>query len=146
MIRVHKTTFCTSKADLDRLFACNRVSAGVWNDCLEIARAYHQQHGKWIGKSDLQKATKGKYPIHSQSVQAVCHKYLWARDNAKSAKSQGYVHHRYPYRQKKISPRSGLRRVLSFMRMGGLSSVWVFIKGSARSPLWFTSPGYRPVG
>jgi putative transposase len=101
MIRVHKTTFCTSKADLERLFACNRVSAGVWNDCLEIARAYHQQHGKWIGKSDLQKATKGKYPIHSQSVQAVCHKYLWARDNAKSAKSQGYVHHRYPYRQKK---------------------------------------------
>ena len=46
MIRVHKTTFCTSKADLDRLFACNRVSAGVWNDCLEIARAYHQQHRK----------------------------------------------------------------------------------------------------
>ena len=43
MIRVHKTTFCTSKADLDRLFARDSTTAGVWNDYLEIARAYHQQ-------------------------------------------------------------------------------------------------------
>ena len=41
MIRVKKTTFRTSKTDLDRLFACNRESARVWNDCLSYAKDYH---------------------------------------------------------------------------------------------------------
>jgi len=54
MIRVLKTTFRTSKHEMDRLFACNRESAKAWNDCLNYAREYHKTNGKWIGKSDLQ--------------------------------------------------------------------------------------------
>jgi putative transposase len=44
---------------------------------------------------------KGKYPIHSQSIQAVVHKYIWAGDAAREARKQGYTEIRYPYRQKK---------------------------------------------
>jgi putative transposase len=101
MIRVYKTAFITSKRNLGRLFECNRVSARVWNDCLKIAKQYYKESGKWINKTDLQKLTKGKYPIHSQSIQAVVHKYLWARDAVRKAREQGMMTARYPYRQKK---------------------------------------------
>ncbi|MBB6669441.1 RNA-guided endonuclease InsQ/TnpB family protein [Cohnella nanjingensis] len=101
MIRCVKTAFQTSKADLERLFACNRISAEIWNRCLSIAKNYSVQHdGKWIGKTVLQAALKNQFPLHSQSVQAVCHKFLFARDSAKQAKNQGWVA-KYPYKQKK---------------------------------------------
>jgi hypothetical protein len=34
MLRGQKLFFRASKADLDRLYACNRESARVWNECL----------------------------------------------------------------------------------------------------------------
>jgi putative transposase len=68
----------------------------VWNDCLKIAK----QHYK-INKTELQKLTKAKYPIHSQSIQAVVHEYIWARDAAREARKQGITTARSPYKQKK---------------------------------------------
>jgi putative transposase len=77
------------------------VSAQVWNDCLKIAKEHYKESSKWMSKTELQKLTKGKYPIHSQSIQAVVHKYIWARDAARQAKKQGRTEIRYPYKQKK---------------------------------------------
>ena len=99
MIRCMKTPFRANKETIDRLFECNRVSGEVWNRCLELAKETHLQTGKWITKSALQKATKGIFPIHSQSVQAVCHKYLFARDAARKARKSGHKN-KYPYKQK----------------------------------------------
>ncbi|MDA8213064.1 MAG: transposase [Clostridia bacterium] len=104
MIRVIKTTFQTSKIDLDRLFACNRESARVWNDCLIHAKEHHKQTGKWIGKTQLQALTRGRYHLHSQSIQSVQERYLVARKNAWKAKQAGYEHIRYPYRTKRNYP------------------------------------------
>jgi putative transposase len=101
MIRVYKTAFITSKRNLDRLFECNRISAQVWNDCIRIAKNYYKESGKWISKTELQKLTKGQYPIHSQSIQAVVHKYIWARDATREARKQGVTEIKYPYKQKK---------------------------------------------
>lgn len=85
---------------MDQLFACNRISAEIWNECLAIAKAYAGRNdGKWIGKSQLQAELKGKYPLHSQSIQAVCHTYLFARNSAHQAKSKGFTN-KYPYKTK----------------------------------------------
>ncbi|WP_037465197.1 RNA-guided endonuclease InsQ/TnpB family protein [Shimazuella kribbensis] len=92
--------FTTSKSDRDRLFACNRESALVWNHCLSLSRQHYVDNGKWITKSELQKVTKGKFHLHSQSIQAVCHKYLFARDTAHQAIQKGRKTARYPYRNK----------------------------------------------
>ncbi|WP_240416153.1 hypothetical protein [Paenibacillus periandrae] len=74
MIRCIKTEFRTTKENLNRLFACNRISAEIWNECLTHARNYASQHeGKWISQSQLQSELKGQFPLHSQSVQAVQH-------------------------------------------------------------------------
>ena len=101
LIRTQIVHFHASKGSMDRLFACNRESARVWNDCLQLSREHHTTQGKWISRTDLQKLIKGKYHLHSQSVQAVCHKYLFARDSAYQAVQKGLKTARYPYRNKK---------------------------------------------
>jgi putative transposase len=101
MLRGQKVSFRASKTDLKRLYACHRESALVWNECLRLAKEYFLQYGRWISKSELQKQTKGKFHLHSQSIQAVCHKYVFARQSAQKAIQQGLHHARYPYRKKK---------------------------------------------
>jgi len=81
------------------LFACNRISGEIWSDCLRIAGEHHKKTGKWIDKTELQKAVKRKYPLHSQSIQGVVHKYLQAREGARQARAKGYAT-RYPYKKK----------------------------------------------
>ncbi|GLH64303.1 transposase [Parageobacillus sp. G301] len=103
MLRGQKVFFRASKADLDRLYACNRESARVWNECLRLAKEHFLQHGCWITKSELQKQTKRKFHLHSQSIQSVCHKYLFARQAAHQAIQQGHPA-RYPYKKKKYFP------------------------------------------
>jgi putative transposase len=101
MLRGQKVFFRASKADLERLYACNRESALVWNECLRLAKEHFLQYGRWITKSELQKQTKGKFHLHSQSIQAVCHKYVFARQSAHHAIQQGLSTVRYPYKKKK---------------------------------------------
>jgi putative transposase len=65
-----------------------------------VSKSFALSHdGKWIGKSQLQEELKGKYPMHSQSIQAVAHKYLYARDAAYKANLKGYKN-KYPWRKK----------------------------------------------
>src|SRR5581483_6037610 len=100
MLRAKKIDFKACSSEIDRLFACNRESASVWNQCLQISKQHHVKHGKWISKSDLQKATKRLFHLHSQSIEAVCHKYIFARDSAYRAIQKGIRSACYPYRQK----------------------------------------------
>ena len=101
MIRCLKTNFYATQTNLNRLFECNRISGQIWNDCLSIAKNYSLDNdGKWINKTKLQAELKRKYPIASQSVQAVCHKYLFSRDAAYKANLKG-LKNKYPYKKKK---------------------------------------------
>ena len=97
MKRAIKSNFKCSREDLNRLFACNRISALVWNKILELQRE------KFRSKSDLQKALKGLYPINSQSVQAVADKYCAACLATKSARDFGLAN-KYPWRRKNNYP------------------------------------------
>ena len=97
MKRAIKTYFNCSRENLNLLFACNRISALVWNKILELQRE------KLYSKNDLQKALKGLYPINSQSVQAVADKYCAACLATKSAKSCGLAN-KYPWRRKHNYP------------------------------------------
>ena len=101
MIRAKKVYFQTAASNIDRLFACNRESALVWNECLELAKPYYIKHGKWISRSELQKQTKGRFHLHSQSIQAVCHKYLFARNSAHQSIQKGIPKVKYPYKRKR---------------------------------------------
>ncbi|WP_338751781.1 transposase [Bacillus sp. FJAT-52991] len=66
---------------------------------MKLARYYYRIHGAWINKSDLQSELKGLYPLHSQTIQAVCHKFLHARDGVRQARKTNKSI-RYPYKEK----------------------------------------------
>jgi putative transposase len=99
MYRTMKVPFRANQNTIQSLFDIRRLSGVIWNDCVQLARYYYRLSGGWITKSDLQKELKGLYPLHSQTVQAVAHKFLQARDGAKEARKTGN-HARYPWRHK----------------------------------------------
>ena len=92
-----KSHFKCNREDLNRLFACNRISALVWNKILELQRE------KLRSKGDLQRMLKGLYPINSQSVQAVTDKYCAACLATKSARDNGLAN-KYQWRHKRNYP------------------------------------------
>ncbi len=101
MLRAVKTTFKATKNNIYKLFEANKVSAQIWNDTLQLSKEYViKNNGKWISKVELQSLLKGKYPLHSQSIQSVAHKYLFAREATLKTKKKG-LNNRYPYRKKK---------------------------------------------
>ena len=76
MIKVKKVNFRANSKTIDKLFELNRISAEVWNECLRLSKQHHLETGNWISQTKLQKLTKGRYPLHSQNIQAVVHKYI----------------------------------------------------------------------
>ena len=76
MYRTLKVPFRASKHTIQTLFDIHRLCGIIWNDCVQIARYYYRLGGKWITQTDLQKELKGLYPLHSQTIQAVAHKFL----------------------------------------------------------------------
>jgi len=100
MIRCLHSSFHTSKDDLNRLFACNRISALVWNKVLDLSKFYRIiTNGKWITESDLKLVLKNIYPIYSESVQAVIEKYIQNREDTLLANKKGFKN-KYPWKYK----------------------------------------------
>ncbi len=99
MYRTLETAFSANRQTLQYLFDIRRMCGTIWNDCVQLARYYYRIHGSWINQSDLQSELKGLYPLHSQTVQAVCHKFLRARDGVRKARKTN-PSIRYPYKEK----------------------------------------------
>jgi putative transposase len=99
MYRTLKTPFYTSQPTIQKLFEIRRMCGTIWNDCVQLARYYYRLGNKWITKSNLQSELKRHYPLHSQTIQAVAHKFLEARDAAREARKKGYKN-RYPWKHK----------------------------------------------
>jgi putative transposase len=52
-----------------RLHAAQIEAARVWNLCRDIHLEARRQTKRWPNRDDLQKATKGRFALHSQTVQ-----------------------------------------------------------------------------
>jgi putative transposase len=64
--RCEKTNFYASKEAINRLFECNRVSARVWNRCLELSEEKYLKNGKttkqfvdWCIKNQINEVSVG---------------------------------------------------------------------------------------
>lgn len=99
MYRTVKTSFTANEQVINELYAINRTCAVIWNDCVQLARYYYRLGKKWITQTQLQVELKGLYPLHSQTIQAVAHKFLQAREGTKEARKKGY-NNRYPWKTK----------------------------------------------
>ena len=79
-------------------------AARVWTVCRDIHLAARQAHGKWPNRDALQKATKGRFALHAQSVQMITHAFLANVDTAQQLRSHGLTKIRYPYKDKRFFP------------------------------------------
>jgi putative transposase len=69
-IRVYQLTHL-SPSLFRRLKEAQLEAAAVWNLCMETHR-----DARWPGRNDLQRAAKGRYALHSRSVQMIVHAFL----------------------------------------------------------------------
>ena len=53
-----------------------KEAAKLWNDVVRIHRDARRKGDPWPGRGALQQMTKGKYALHSQTVQMICHQLL----------------------------------------------------------------------
>jgi len=92
-----------------KLFACLKAAqmeaAKVWNLCCEIHKQARMTHSKWPGRDELQKATKGQFALHSQSVQMVVHAFLANIDTTRQLRqTHPQMKMKYPWREKRFYP------------------------------------------
>jgi putative transposase len=86
-----------------RLREAQMEAARVWNLCREIHREARQQGTRWPNRDDLQKATQGRFALHSQTVQMICHAFLANVETTRQVKKQN-LRMRYPYKEKRFYP------------------------------------------
>ena len=82
-----------------------KESAKIWMICMNLHGEARKNHCKWPSKVDLQRATKGKAKLHSQSIQMVCHAFLANVETIKKLrKEHPNTKTRYPYKEKLFYP------------------------------------------
>ena len=91
------------KATQDLLWSGAKEAARVWNDCVALFRVAMKERKKWPNQTELQVATKGRYELHSQTVQMVAKSVLVAFANTKKLRRRHpEMRMKYPHRQKYI--------------------------------------------
>ena len=88
----------------ESLKAAQIEAAKVWNECMNAHKECRLNSYPWMNQTKLQKLTKGKYELHSQSVQMVCQAFLANIDSTRANKRSGVKKMKYPWRTKKFYP------------------------------------------
>jgi len=86
-----------------RLKAAHMEAAQVWNTCCELHKTARQAHANWPGRHELQQATKGKFALHSQSVQMIVHAFLANVATTRQIKPAN-PKMKYPWKSKRFYP------------------------------------------
>jgi putative transposase len=96
--------------------------------------------GHWITLSELQKLTRKRYKLHSQSIQSVQERYIQARTNAWEAKQKGYTEIRYPYKEKKHFPTRWKKDGFHICPDGRIKLSMYIFEGKRQSPVTVKVP------
>src|SRR5437763_16705904 len=88
-----------------RLKAAQVEAAQVWNLCMDTHKAARLSHVTWPGQHDLHRLTKGRFALHSQSVQAVFRTFLANIETTRKLRKQHpEMLIKYPWRGKRFYP------------------------------------------
>ncbi len=101
-VRIYRLTHL-SPTLFGRLKAAQMEGAQVWNYCCEVHKQARATYSKWPGQNDLQQATKGRFALHSQSIQMVVHAFLGnVETTLERRKTDRKI--KYPYKTKRFYP------------------------------------------
>lgn len=101
MIKAQHRILRISQPDQLQLKETQIEAARCWNDILAISKEHYKAGNGWISKGDLQKALKGNYKLHSQTIQALTDRFCGNRKTAAENRRQG-LDTRYPWREKQF--------------------------------------------
>jgi putative transposase len=88
-----------------RLKAAQMEAAQVWNVCVDAHRRARMSHARWPDQNDLHHLTKGRFALHSQSVQAVFRTFLGTIETTrKLCREHPEMRMKYPWREKRFYP------------------------------------------
>ncbi|MBI2602180.1 MAG: transposase [Deltaproteobacteria bacterium] len=77
----------------------------IWNQCRDLHLEARRKYTKWPTKSDLQRATKGRYALHSQTIQMICHSFLANVEATRDLRRRHpEMKMKYPWRDKTFRP------------------------------------------
>ncbi len=94
-----------SHTQFQRLKAAQQEAAQVWNHCCLLHKDARMAHATWPGRDPLQKATKGRFALHSQSVQMVVHAFLANIETTRQVRqTHPQMRMKYPYHEKHFYP------------------------------------------
>ena len=75
MIKTHRVKLKLNKSQTELVREKQMESANCQNHIVNLSKEYYFEHKQWIKKNDIQKLIKGKYNLHSQTVQAISDKF-----------------------------------------------------------------------
>ncbi|WP_040445331.1 hypothetical protein [Ktedonobacter racemifer] len=94
-----------SLRQFQRCKAAQVEAAQVWNACMEAHKAARLTHAQWPSRDALQKATKGRFALHSQSVQMIVAVFLANIETTHQLRqSHPHMQMKYPWRTKRFFP------------------------------------------
>lgn len=102
MIKTNRVKLKLNKAQFDLVREKQIECANCWNDIVAISKEYYLENKKWIAKYDIQKIVKGKYNLHSQTIQAITDKFDANRKTISELRKNGDKKAKYPYKTKKF--------------------------------------------
>jgi putative transposase len=103
-IRVYRLTGLSPML-FRRLKAAQVEAAQVWNRCMDIHKHARMSHTRWPGQNDLHQLTKGRFALHSQSVQAVLRAFLGTIETTRKLRREHpEMRMKYPWRAKRFYP------------------------------------------
>ena len=118
-----------------------KEAAKVYMACRDAWKSAIVAGSDGPGRNELQALVKGKFALHSQSAQMVCHAFLGNVATTRKLRAQGRQEIRYPYRDKIFFPLMWPAQAMSIegnrviLPMGrGRSSIVL------RRPEWLTEP------
>jgi putative transposase len=101
MIKARHHILQPTPEQCDLLKQIQQEAAGCWNAIVAEAKAHYDAGGGWISKNDLQKRLKGRFDLHSQTVQGLVDRFCGNRRTAAENRRMG-LDTNYPWREKRF--------------------------------------------
>lgn len=136
MIKARKHILCVDPERSVLLKELQQEAARCWNAIVAEARTHYDNGGGWIGKNELQKQLKGRFALHSQTIQALTDKFAANRDTAAQCRRQG-LKTRYPWREKTFVTVPFKQMAIRFSEAGTLT---LTLKAGIRFDTGFKPP------
>lgn len=86
------------KAAWEQSTAARAEAARLWNRMVKLHAWFRKRQLKWPNCGDFESHFKGRFALHSQTVQAIVQKFFASIDGARTHRKNGNESARYPHR------------------------------------------------